>query len=88
MTRQLVALGLLVGCIWLLVGCRAAAPQEVEVLVTVEVPVIQTVVVRETREVERTVVVTATPEPTPAYRSTLVTAPGTLVYPLPLEPKS
>ncbi len=71
-----------------LVGCAGRTPEVSERLVTVEVtvPVVQTRVVVETREVEKTVVVTATPEPTPAYVSRVNAPPGTLTYPLNSEP--
>lgn len=63
----------------------AQLPAEpVEVIVTV--PVIETRIVEVTREVERTVVVTATPVPTPAYTSPINAGAGTLVYPLPGDP--
>jgi len=52
------------------------------------VPVVETRVVEVTREVERTVVVTATPVPTPAYASKINAAAGTLVYPIASEPTS
>jgi oligopeptide transport system substrate-binding protein len=45
-------------------------------------------VVVETREVEKTVVVTATPIPTPAYVSQINLPAGTLAYPLSVEPVS
>jgi oligopeptide transport system substrate-binding protein len=58
------------------------------VTVEVTVPVIQTQGVVETREVEKTVVVTATPVPTPAYVSRINVPAGTLAYPLSSEPQS
>ena len=72
----------------LLAGCSAGQEKAIEVPVTVEVtvPVVQTQVVVETREVEKTVVVTATPVPTPAYVSKSNAPAGTLVYPLSGEP--
>lgn len=54
----------------------------------ITVPVIETRVVEVTREVEKTVVVTATPVPTPAYTSPISAAPGTLTYPLSGDPLS
>jgi oligopeptide transport system substrate-binding protein len=75
----------------LLTGCAARsasnAEKNVAPAVTV-VPVVETRVVTVTREVPMTVVVTATPVPTPAYTSKVVAAPGTLVYPLAGEPTS
>jgi oligopeptide transport system substrate-binding protein len=65
-------------------ACSRGVPESVEVVVTV--PVIETRVVEVVREVEKTVVVTATPEPTPAYESPLNAPAGTLVYPLSSEP--
>ncbi len=74
----------------LIAGCaaRPAAPVEtvVTVEVTVPVPVVETRVVEVTRDVPRTVVVTATPVPTPAYVSRLNAGAGTLVYPLAADP--
>jgi oligopeptide transport system substrate-binding protein len=76
----------------LLAGCAARPAETVEKIVTVEVtvPVVETRIVEVTREVTRetpkTVVVTATPVPTPTYVSKLNAAAGTLVYPLAADP--
>jgi oligopeptide transport system substrate-binding protein len=74
----------------LLAGCAGASSPTEQLLATVEVtvPVIQTRVVVETREVEKTVVVTATPVPTPAYVSRVNLPAGTLAYPISSEPAS
>jgi oligopeptide transport system substrate-binding protein len=72
-----------------LAGCGSAnSPTGQPVTVEVTVPVVQTQVVVETREVEKTVVVTATPVPTPAYVSRVTVPAGTLAYPLGSEPRS
>ena len=73
-----------------LAGCGGAGSPTEQPPVTVEVtvPVIQTQVVVETREVEKTVVVTATPVPTPVYISRINLPAGTLAYPLSSEPPS
>jgi oligopeptide transport system substrate-binding protein len=73
-----------------LAGCggKDAATEQPPVTVEVTVPVVQTQVVVETREVEKTVVVTATPVPTPAYVSRITVPAGTLAYPLSSEPVS
>jgi oligopeptide transport system substrate-binding protein len=73
-----------------LIGCGggSSATEQLPVTVEVTVPVIQTQVVVETREVEKTVVVTATPAPTPAYVSRIDLPGGTLAYPLSSEPLS
>lgn len=52
------------------------------------VPRIETRVVEVTRSVEKTVVVTATPVPTPAYVSEITSPAGTLTYPLLAMPTS
>ncbi len=73
----------------LLVGCSTRAPQAAENPPTVpagETPVAQAAEM--TREVQVTVVVTATPVPTPAYTSPILAAPGTLTYPLAADPIS
>ena len=56
--------------------------------VVVTAPVVETRVVEVTREVEKTVVVTATPVPTPVYASKINAASGVLVYPIASEPAS
>ncbi len=50
------------------------------------VPVVETRIVEVTRSVAVTVVVTATPIPTPAYVSRITAPAGTLTYPLPGDP--
>ena len=69
-----------------LLSCSRSAAEPVAVVVTV--PVIETRMVEVTREVEKTVVVTATPIPTPAYASKVNAASGVLVYPIASEPAS
>jgi len=71
-------------------ACAARPVEPVEKLVTVEVtvPVVETQVVPVTREVEKTVVVTAAPEPTPFYVSVINTPADALVYPLVGDPIS
>ena len=54
----------------------------------VTVPVVETRVVVETRAVPQTVVVTATPTPTPAYVSRINVPPDTLTYPIANEPSA
>lgn len=80
----------MVGIGVLAAGCAGRAPEVIEKLVTVEVPVevtvVETRVVEVTRQVEKTVVVTATPTPTPVYVSRINVPKGTLVYPLTGEP--
>ena len=51
-------------------------------------PVVETRVVTETLKIPVTVVVTATPVPTPAYASKINAASGVLVYPITSEPAS
>ncbi len=81
------AVGLiLIGLSLVLLGCSKSTAQPTGVVVTV--PVIETRIVEVTREVEKTVVVTATPVPTPAYTSPINAAPGALVYPLTADPLS
>lgn len=75
----------------LLAGCatRSASNAEKNAAPAVTVvPVAETRVITVTREVPMTVVVTATPVPTPAYTSKVKAAAGTLVYPLASEPTS
>lgn len=62
-------------------GCAGERPSPTPVVITV--PVVETRIVQVTREVERTVVVTATPVPTPTYASPINAPAGTLIYPLP-----
>ena len=88
MQRAIAVLSALACLAVLLSACGGSRPSVEPAQVTVEVPVVETVIVRETREIERTVVVTATPEPTPAYASKLKTEPGVLVFPLVAEPRS
>ena len=76
----------LAGLSLILLSCSRSAAEPVEVVVTV--PVIETRMVEVTREVEKTVVVTATPVPTPAYASKINAASGVLVYPIASEPTS
>ena len=76
----------LVGLALVLLSCSKSTADPVEVVVTA--PVVETRVVEVTREVEKTVVVTATPTPTPVYTSKINAAPGTLVYPIASEPAS
>ncbi len=78
----------MVGISVLVAGCAARTPEVIEKLVTVKVtvPVVETQVVAVTREVEKTVVVTATPEPTPFYTSVINAPADTLVYPLAGDP--
>ncbi len=84
--RNLVV-GLALACLTItLLGCSKSTAQPTEVIVTV--PVIETRIVEVTREVEKTVVVTATPVPTPAYTSRINAARGALVYPLTSDPLS
>jgi oligopeptide transport system substrate-binding protein len=81
--RGIVLAALLVIAALILAGCRTpSAVVERQVRVEVTVPVV------ETRMVERVVVVTATPAPTPAYTSRLNAPPGTLIYPLPQDPRT
>ncbi len=56
--------------------------------VTTALPVIETRVVTETLKIPVTVVVTATPVPTPMYASKINAASGILVYPIASEPAS
>lgn len=63
------------------VSCAGEKPSPTPVVVTV--PVVETRIVQVTREVERTVVVTVTPAPTPTYASPINAPAGTLTYPLP-----
>ena len=51
-------------------------------------PVVETRVVTETLKIPVTVVVTATPVPTPVYQSKISAASGVLVYPIANEPAS
>ncbi|MCX6032373.1 MAG: peptide ABC transporter substrate-binding protein [Chloroflexi bacterium] len=78
------------GVVFFVAGCAGRPPETVETVVTVEVTVpvavVETRVVEVTREVAKTVVVTATPVPTPAYVSKLNAAANTLVYPLAADP--
>ncbi|MGQ9491217.1 MAG: peptide ABC transporter substrate-binding protein [Anaerolineae bacterium] len=66
-----------------LAGCTGKEPPPATVIVTS--PVIETRIVQVTREIEKTVVVTATPAPTPTYASPINAAAGTLLYPLPAD---
>ncbi len=68
-------------------GCTAKTPKAAE-NPTAVAPAVETRIVEVTREVEKTVVVTATPIPTPTYASVINAAPGTLVYPITGEPAS
>lgn len=73
----------------LLAGCTARAPQAVGNSTAApagETPAAQ--VTEVTREVPVTVVVTATPIPTPAYTSPVTAITGTLTYPLDTDPIS
>lgn len=79
------SVGLFLG-ILALMGCSARTPEVVEKLATISV--VETRIVEVTRAVEKTVVVTATPVPTPAYASKINTAAGTLAYPIPSDPIS
>ena len=85
-TRNLVIGLVLAGLSLVLLSCSRSAAEPVEVVVTV--PVIETRMVEVTREVEKTVVVTATPVPTPAYASKINAASGVLVYPIASDPAS
>ena len=76
----------LAGLSLVLLSCSRSAAEPVEVVVTV--PVIETRLVEVTREVEKTVVVTATPVPTPVYASKINAASGVLIYPIASEPAS
>ncbi len=78
---SLVILLLLLALAVVVSGCAGKGPPPTPVIVTV--PVVETRIVQVTREVERTVVVTATPDPTPAYASRINAPAGTLIYPLP-----
>ncbi len=80
----------LVSVIGLSVACSSGAAGEAEKVVTVQVtvPVLETRIVEVTREVERTVVVTATPVPTPTYDSPITAQAGTLTYPLAGAPRT
>ena len=75
-------------------GCSTRPPESIAetkdsvVTVVVTVPVVQTQLVEATREVPRTVVVTATPVPTPTYESRVNLPPGTLAYALSTDPRS
>lgn len=80
--RRLAALFCLGLAVFLSAACSRSTPTPIEVVVTV--PVAQTQVVEVVRQ--ETVVVTATPEPTPAYESPLNTPADTLVYPLAADP--
>ncbi len=82
------ALGICLFATALLFAACGSDPEPVTEPVTVEVPVVQTQVIVETQPVEVTVVVTATPEPTPAYVSRINAPAGTLVYPLTVAPAS
>jgi oligopeptide transport system substrate-binding protein len=82
------ALFLLIGLFLAACGGASSPTEQAAVMVEVTVPVVQTQIVVETREVEKTVVVTATPVPTPAYVSRIELPAGTLAYPLSTEPVS
>ena len=90
--RPFLTLLLLAAVIFTAASCSKRQPQPTArptaqvVTVEVTVPVVQTRVVIETRETVQTVVVTATPVPTPAYFSTINAPADTLVYPLSGEP--
>jgi hypothetical protein len=75
-----------------LAGCSSRPSQAIEKTiertVVVTVPVVETRVVVETRTVPQTVVVTATPTPTPAYVSRINAPPDTLTYPIASEPSA
>ncbi len=75
--RAVVILGLLAA---ISIGCTSKSSTPTAT------PLSETRIVEVTRQVEVTVVVTATPIPTPAYVSTINAAPGTLVYPLSADP--
>ena len=71
-------------------GCasrRSDNSTSVAAIVTA-IPVVETRVVTETLKIPVTVVVTATPVPTPAYASRINAASGVLVYPIASEPAS
>ena len=85
-TRNLV-IGLALACLTLvLLSCSKSTADPVEVVVTA--PMVETRIVEVTREVAKTVVVTATPTPVPVYTSKINAAPGVLVYPIASEPAS
>ncbi len=71
----------------ILIGCSNETPASTATPGAIASSV-ETQVVEVTREVEVTVVVTATPIPTPAYASPILAAPGTLTYPLAADPIS
>ena len=83
---------ILAGVVLLAAGCSSrpsqAVEKTVERTVVVTVPVVETRVVVETRTVPQTVVVTATPTPTPAYVSRINVPPDTLTYPIANEPSA
>jgi oligopeptide transport system substrate-binding protein len=92
--RRSLFLGILIlaGVVLLAAGCSSrpsqAVERTIEKTVVVTVPVVETRVVVETRAVPQTVVVTATPTPTPAYVSRINVPPDTLTYPIASEPSA
>jgi oligopeptide transport system substrate-binding protein len=93
MVKRLVVLFVLIVLGLFAIGCSArksdTPTSEAAVATAVPaVPVVETRVVTETLKIPVTVVVTATPVPTPAYASKINAAAGTLVYPIVSEPAS
>jgi oligopeptide transport system substrate-binding protein len=86
----LAVVGLLVALAMAACSAKAKTPEPIERIVTVQVtvPVVQTQVVVETRVAPQTVVVTATPAPTPAYTSRIQAPADTLTYPISGEPST
>jgi ABC-type oligopeptide transport system substrate-binding subunit len=93
-SRLIILLPVLAAAIVLAAGCGsnspAPAPEEAGATATQTIAVVEvaTQVVEVTRAVPQTVVVTATPIPTPAYESPIKAPAGTLRYPLPAAPAS
>jgi oligopeptide transport system substrate-binding protein len=93
MVKRLVVLFVLIVLGLFVIGCsaRKADPSTSAAAVVTAVsavPVVETRVVTETLKIPMTVVVTATPVPTPMYVSKVNAASGTLVYPIASEPAS
>jgi oligopeptide transport system substrate-binding protein len=90
MVKRFVILFVLIVLGLFAMGCsaRKSDTSTSQAAMVTTVPVVETRIVEVTREVERTVVVTATPVPTPAYASKINAAAGTLVYPIASEPTS